>query len=252
MPERQRLLAAGIPVVHAPEHAELARLLAETVERTAAVLASRWGLDLPPTAEVHVLTSWQRFVDDSVPDRDRVWVRLTRPLWRRRAERAFAVAGGWMLPWHGRLAVGVKPPDLLAASATAIGARLFDPVPDRLEKVRHVACHELTHAATAHLRLPPWLNEGVAMRTVDHLAGRPTVRDDTRELVVPDPSALDRRAYRNVGSGDDRALLALYATGYWTVRRLDERDAPVLREILSRRRPRREVRRMAREAFGEV
>ena len=36
-------------------------------------------------------------------------------------------------------------------------------VPNLLEKIQHLTCHELVHACTAHLRLPFWLNEGIAV-----------------------------------------------------------------------------------------
>jgi hypothetical protein len=191
------------------------------------------------------MTSWERFVDDTVPPRHRWWVRATKPLWARRAERTFAVAGGWMLPWRGRLAVGVKPPRVLPPP-TPMGARLFKPVPDALEKVQHLTCHEFTHACTAHLRLPAWLNEGLAVRAVDVFAHYETVRDDTRELVVRELSSLHGRAYRRVRAGDEKSLLELYATGYWITRRIDEQNPRLLRDLLRCRRSARELARMVR------
>lgn len=250
MAERREVVAAGVSVICLPGHEAAARVMAATIADTAELLFRRWQLAAPRDYKVHVLTSWEGFVDDTAPARHRLWVRISKPLWGGRAARAFAVAGGWMLPWPGRPAVGVKPPELLASSGTPMGARLFEPVSDPLEKVRHITCHEFTHACTARLRLPVWLNEGLAMVAVDRLVGRQTVREDTRDLVVADACALDPRAYRRVRAGDEGALLALYATGYWATRRLDESGAPMLRELLARRRPLREVRRMAAHAVG--
>jgi hypothetical protein len=245
-------MTADLQVVHAPEHEAIAQVMTAAVAETDALLSRRWGLTGTRACEIHVLTSWERFVDETVPARYRPWVRISKPLWRGRAARTFAVAGGWMLPWPGRPAVGVKPPELLKSSATPMGVRLFEPVSDPVEKVRHLTCHEFTHACTAHLRLPVWLNEGLAMVAVDHLAGHQTVRGDTRGLVTSDPSSLDRRGYRRVRAGDEKALLRLYATGYWITRQLDASNASALRELLSRRRPRREVRRLAAEAFDSA
>jgi hypothetical protein len=98
------------------------------------------------------------------------------------------------------------------------------------EWVAHNTCHELTHASTDHLRLPFWLHEGLAMRTVDRYAGRPTVRDDTVERYIAGdrqdsairrpqvtPAALVRRALR----------------GYWTTRYLDDALPALLRQLLA-------------------
>ncbi len=187
---------------------------------------------------MYVLTDWEGFLAHSTPRRARLLLRMARPLWRGRVERTFDLAGGWTVAWKGRPAVAVKSVDQLAKSRSSIGERLFEPVPDLAEKVLHLACHELTHACTAHLRLPAWLNEGVAMRAVDHLAGSETIRASTRSLAHADPGETDRRAYRRVRPEDHESLLRLYATGYWVTRRLDEHAPELLGELLARR-PRR-------------
>ena len=244
----ERIEAAGIPVVHTAAHRAAAVAMAEAVEKTVAVVA-RWSLRAPPRCAVHVLTDCQEFFAQTAPRRLRPIIRLIRPLWRRRAERAFALAGGWMMPWRGGPAVGVKPPETLPPPGSGLGGRLFVPVPDPVEKVRHLTCHELTHACTAHLRLPPWLNEGLAMRAVDHMAGEATVLAETRDQVRFDRSVLDSRSYRRLGAGDHDALVRLYATGYWVTRALDEERPEVLVELLRRRRRPREVARTAQAAL---
>jgi hypothetical protein len=123
-------------------------------------------------------------------------------------------------------------------------------VPDLLEKVRHLTSHEFTHACTAHLKLPPWLNEGLAMRAVDHMVGYPTVLEATRALAHRDLAALDSRSYRRVGPGDQDALIRLYATGYWATRQLEEERPGVLDELLQRRHSVREVTRRVEAALG--
>lgn len=90
----------------------------------------------------------------------------------------------------------------------------------------------VAHAFTAHLRLAPWVNEGVAMRAVDHMAGAPTVLDETAELVVRDVRLLGSRAFRRATRRDPSRLLEVYARGYWAVRRLEEHDAEALLDIL--------------------
>lgn len=244
-----RVDAAGVTVVFPPGHAATGAALVDAVRATVTMLGERWGLPVPHGCEVHVLTDAEAFVQATAPPRWRWLLGITRRLWRPRAERVFALAGGWMQPWRGRPAVGVKPPELLARAQTRLGERLFLPVPDPLEKVRHIAVHELTHAFTAHLRLPPWLNEGLAMRAVDHVVGRLTVREDSRELARLDRATLGSRAYRRARSRDHDALIGLYATGYWITLRLEDQAPAVLADLLSRRHAHSEVARITTVAL---
>jgi hypothetical protein len=229
-----RIEAAGVPIFFPEEHADTAAAMAEAVERTASIVEQRWKLAVPANCEAHVMTGCMEFIDRTTPSHLRFWVKLTQPLWRGRAERAFALAGGWSIPWRRRPVIGVKPPALLAQAEIRLGDRLFVAVPDLLEKVRHLTCHEFTHACTAHLRLPPWLNEGLAMLAVDHMTGTVTVREGTRDLAGMDgiPSS---KAYREVRRRDHDALIRLYAAGYWNTRRLETERPEVLVALLARR-----------------
>jgi hypothetical protein len=250
MAEKARLEAAGIPVYFPERYRLFAEGIVVAVEETTRFLQDHWRLRPPADCQVHVLTDVFGFIAETVPRRLRILVALTKPLWRKRAERTFRIAGGWMLPWPGRMAVGVKPPELLASAKTSLGERLFEPVPDPTEKAMHLTCHELTHAYSAHLRLPPWINEGLAMRAVDHVAGYPTVREETSVQVLWDTSALDPKAYRQVKPADHEALLSLYATGYWMTRRLEEQAPDTFRELLEHRRSPGDVNRLVSEALA--
>jgi hypothetical protein len=44
-----------------------------------------------------------------------------------------------------------------------VGEFIFVEEKDTQTNVRHVTCHELTHACSAYLGLPAWLNEGLAV-----------------------------------------------------------------------------------------
>jgi hypothetical protein len=133
---------------------------------------------------------------------------------------------------------------LVVRSTSRLGERLFVAVSDPLEKVQHLTCHELTHACTAHLRLPPWLNEGLAMRTVDHMVGYSTILETTRAMVQFDQSVLSSRAYRRIKPNDYDSLIRLYATGYWVTCQLEESHPTTLGELLKRKRSIREVTRI--------
>jgi hypothetical protein len=60
---------------------------------------------------------------------------------------------------------------------TRIGERIFVKTDD-VTKVQQIACHELVHAFTSHLRLPVWLHEGLAMVTVDRLLQNQSIQGE--------------------------------------------------------------------------
>jgi hypothetical protein len=243
--------AAGFPIEYPADQEPTAQAMAAAVEQTVQVLRGRWGLPDPKGCRLYVLGHWREFLDRTVPFWLRPMIFLTKPIWRSRIDRTYALAGGWMLPWPGRPSIGVKPPELLESADRRLGECLYVPVPDLLEKVMHIAGHELTHAFTAFLRLPPWLNEGLAMRAVDHLAGGDTILEETRRCVRPEPASLGSRAYRRLAEGDHDALIELYATGYWLTRQLDDGDGSRMKALLERRRPHRWIHRRFQDVSRE-
>jgi hypothetical protein len=246
------ITTAGLSVCHEPEDVEAAETVAKAVEDTVDLLHTRWSLSTPIGCRIFVMTGWETFIRESAPMLFRPILVLSKPFWRTRVERIWDVAGGWMLPWGKRSAVGVKPPRLLERSDTRLGERLFVKIAQKTEKVRHLTCHELTHAFTHHLRLPPWLNEGVAMRAVDHLAGEATVLPETRSYVSGRSDILHPRAYRRLLKDGDEAVLRLYATGYWVTRYLDEGAGSALADVLRSRRSRRAHTRLARTTIRRL
>jgi len=152
-------------------------------------------------------------------------------------EALWRSAGGWAQRLGRRHTVCVKPPRAYEDTDREPGRALFPDAPLE-EKVRHVTCHELTHAFTDFLRLPPWLNEGVAMVAVDRLVGVPTVRPESLELLRIDGSkeATEwKGSVREFARGGTEALIEIYARGYWVTRYLDEERPDVLRYLLARR-----------------
>ena len=143
--------------------------------------------------------------------------------------------------------MGVKPPRLNEVADRTLGRQIFVEEKNADERVRQVAIHELTHAFCEHLRLPHWLKEGVAMVAVDRVVGEETVLRESLDRLARggDRARPERRMSVRL---DPEALLDLYVRGYWTTRFLDEEQPGLLRELLSRRRPAREIDAM----FGAV
>jgi len=138
------------------------------------------------------------------------------------------------------VAIAVKPPRLLAPDELAIelhqqfGGRMFVEEHDTRVKVQQVSCHELAHACSAHLRLPTWLNEGIAILTVDRYMGRPTIRPETLAILrdfVPKTAPLSYRALSNQGA---EAIVYHSLRGYWLVRYMEAQYPGLLRLLFSR------------------
>jgi GNAT superfamily N-acetyltransferase len=114
----------------------------------------------------------------------------------------------------------------------------FDHEDDPEAKAQQIAVHELTHAWTAHLMLPAWLNEGLAMVTTERFAAKPMVRQDSLALLEQHgerEGSLSKQAARPGGMDE---VIALYARGYWRTRYLEEMQPGLLRDVLAQPQPR--------------
>ena len=113
-------------------------------------------------------------------------------------------------------------------------------------KAQQITCHELMHAATAHLKLPSWLNEGLAMLTVDHFVGLPTVKTETAATLAHAPDTPRSRRYPQ----DPDALVYLYVRGYWLTRYFEETRPGMLKGLLIQRYPRVELEKRIATAYN--
>jgi hypothetical protein len=233
-----------------PAESAAADIVEEACRRSLDVIGETWGLEAPQDCRVYVMTSWTRFVFDSSPWQMRPILAVTSPLWLFRVRRLWPHAGGWTQRYGRRQAVGVKPPRLLQASDRSIGERIFVREDDVTEKIRHVTCHELTHAFTAHLRLPSWLNEGLAMVTVERFCGRATVREDTLDALDRQPAPRRPAQFVRLNPADEAAVVRHYVRGYWIARLLAEINLQAMRELLRARRSQKELERRIAAILG--
>jgi hypothetical protein len=215
---------------------DAARLIGAACEKSIQVIRECWGLDTPADCRVYVMTSWVRFLFHAPPWPWRVLVAAMLPLWYVRARKLWALAGGWHQQFGGRRAAGVKPPRLLKAANTGIGERVFIEENDLDERVRRNTCHELTHAFTSHLGLPMWLNEGLAMVTVDAFAAMSTVKSETIQALDQPPQNTNPGRYRQLrGEMVEDLVFYHYVRGYWLTRYLEDTQPDLLRDLLRQR-----------------
>ena len=219
-----------------PAERESADLIGEACKRSVQLIHECWGLYAPDDCRVYVMTSWSQFLFRSAPWPWRILLGVTLPLWYSRVKKTWSYAGGWTQRYGSRVAVGVKPPQALQLAYRGIGDRIFVRGEDTSAKIQHIACHELVHAFSSHLRLPLWLNEGLAMLTVDKYVGKPTVRDVTIETLSNASGEISRGTYRDVPRMDEDTIVYHTVRGYWITRYFEDVRPGLLKTLLSQRR----------------
>ncbi len=213
-------------------HQETADLISETCTEALALIQGKWGWDVPPNCQIYVMTSWAGFFFHSAPWAWKVLLALFIPLWAPRARRSWPISAAWTQRYGKHLAIGVKPPNLLEKPDPSLSRPIFVEETDNKTILRHVTCHELVHACSSHLRLPVWLNEGIAAVTVDQFIGKPTILDETLNLVeiilpkAPPPS------YREFVQTRGEIFGYHTVRGYWIVKMLEEEHPGFLRAML--------------------
>ena len=237
----QKVSISGLTLFFSAEEREAAELIGQACERSTRLLQEHWGLDAPTDCRIYVMTSWLEFAFESAPWPWKIALVLTWPFWALRARKIWALAGGWAQRYGRRRAIGVKPPRLLQTADNRIGDRIFVKEEDAGRKVQSIACHELTHAFTAHLQLPAWLQEGLAMVMVDMVFERPTVQPETLAVLKRSPDRHASGGRQKLRVEDEAALVYLYAHSYWLTRYIEETRPGLLKDSLSRRCPRDEL-----------
>jgi hypothetical protein len=224
---------ANIVLVYDPAEEDTADLIGATCENAIQLAGELWGLGPPEDCRIYVMTSWWGFVFQSAPWSWRILLGATVPLWCFRARRTWPYSAAWTQRYGRRVAIGVKPPRLLAQSDRSIGVRMFVQEDDMRVNVRHVTCHELAHACSAHLRLPTWLNEGIATVTTDRLLERPTIRHETLAFMRDFTRKTAPPTYRALSRMGGEAIAYHGMRGYWLVRYLEETHPGFLKRMFS-------------------
>ncbi len=180
------------------------------------------------------MTGWLGFIFRSAPWPWKILLSAGFPLWSFRARRIWPYSAAWTQRYGSRVAIGVKPPRLIETSQRSAGAALFEREIDSQEKIQHVTCHELVHACSAYLALPAWLNEGIAMQTVDQYLGKQTIRPDTLVMVKECLPKAAPPTYRSLSRMSLDAIAYHAARAYWIVRFLEETRPGLIKQLFTR------------------
>lgn len=240
----------GLTLFFDAEERDAAELIQQACAKSVPLIHKNWGLKSPQDCRVYVMTSWLRFAFHSAPWPQKILLAVFMPLWAFRARKIWPYVGGWERSYGHRQTVGVKPPYLIQLGDSRLGDRIFVKE-DVYEKVQSVTCHELVHAFTAHLKLPMWLKEGLAMVTVDRYFEKPTVQNETLEIFEDWSHKTDpgRDEARRVGNQD--ALVYQYVRGYWLTRYIEDTRPGLLRELISQFEDHKELESKIARSYGK-
>lgn len=225
----------GLLVFFESGERETAELISESVAKALHIIRESWGLEQPKNCRIHVMTSWSGFFFQAAPWFWKFLLVNAYPFWSFRARRMWPYCGAWTQRFGRRVAIGIKPPRLLETSDRSVGKLMFMEEKDTKIKLRHLTCHELTHACSAHLNLPAWLNEGLAAVTVDRFLGKQTIQPDTLELVREYQPKAKPLNYVELSHLSGRSLAYHAVRGYWIVQYLEEVSPCILMQLLSSR-----------------
>lgn len=95
-----------------------------------------------------------------------------------------------------------------------------------------------------------WLNEGLAMVTVDRYAGQPTVRSETLTALAQAARSTEPGRYRKLHSGDADVLVYHTVRGYWLTRYIRDVEPALLTTCLSRRLSHQALEAQVAESLG--
>ena len=222
-----------IPITGNPAEQATADLIDGACTEALRLICESWGLSAPADCRIYVMISWAGFIFQSAPWSWRILLAITSPFWALRARRTWSISAAWTLRYGRRVAMGVKPPRLIAPGDRQSGVRMFVAEPDMSINVQRVTCHELTHACSAQLRLPAWLNEGIATVTVDRFACKQTILIETLDLIRDHQLKAPPPTYRALArmSGEDFVYHAV--RGYWLIGLIEDRCPGFLKRKFS-------------------
>ncbi|HSD85161.1 MAG TPA: hypothetical protein VLG46_14945 [Anaerolineae bacterium] len=213
----------SIPIISKSADRATADLIDSACAEALQLIQSSWGLAAPQDCRIYVMTSWPSFVFQSAPWPWRVLLAVTAPFWSFRARRTWPYSAAWTQRYGKRVAIGIKPPRLLAQSDKSFGVRMFVEEKDMQINTRRLVCHELTHACAAHLRLPAWLNEGIATVTVDRFARKRTIVVETLNLIRDYQPKTPPPTYRALSQIRGEAFIYHAVRGYWLTAYVEEK-----------------------------
>jgi hypothetical protein len=179
------------------------------------------------------MNSWMSFMFQSAPVGWRILLAFNLPFWAQRSRRLWEFSAAWTMYYGQRAVIGIKALYLLDDTPQRDGIHLYENEPDPEHKMCHLTCHELTHACAAHLKLPNWLDEGLAELTVDDCMANCTVRTETLDLLRGYSPKTRPPTNPELAMMDGEAMAYHSVRSYWLLKYLQELHPGFLKYNLS-------------------
>jgi len=192
------------------------------------------GLPMPEKCSVYLATSYINFIFFIIPFPLVFIMAFILPLYYFRGRRVWQWAAGLCYSSEKKIIIGVKPLWLLEKSDKSLGEKIYVKIPELQNYLEHIICHEMAHAFCSFLKLPSWINEGMAMMTAEQYYGVATVKKETLQSLDPSAKESYFKKYPDL-SGVKKKYFYRYVLGYWFVKYLLEKHPEFLREMLEKK-----------------
>jgi hypothetical protein len=234
---KTKYIANNITLYFHPEDHETANIVESACLRSISIIKETWHLSLSKRCCIYIMTSWIRFIFQFAPWYVRIYYVFYYFSWAEHFRKIWPDIGGWTLNYATRTVIGIKSPRLrdIKDINFNIGKIIFTPESDINKHIQHIVCHEMTHAFCASLKLPMWLNEGIAMITVDKFFEKMTVAKKPLEVMSMFSQKNRIAGYKNLIYMKPEEVAYNYLHGYWITRYLMETQPELLMEILSKK-----------------
>lgn len=240
----------GLTLYFDQEEQDGAEIIEKACQESVLTITETWGLKTPQDCRVFVMNSWPRCVFLGAPLVYQIILAITIPIWYSEFKQRWIFAGGWAQRFGERQVVGIKTPRLIEQTPDSMGNAIFLEIDNLEEKVSSITCHELTHAFTSHLSLPVWLNEGLAMVTVDRCLNRSTVKQETLDILTTKPEDTQPLEKIDLKSQSREQITGIYIRGYWRTRFLLDSQPELIKSFLLTRLSNQEIESKLAEAYG--
>lgn len=218
-----------------PREKESAEIIEAACRQSLPIIRETWGLPEPKQCRVYIVNSWFYYMFHSAPWYARIPSVLSFPFWYLQTRRVCKLYGGLTQPRKGNPAIGIKPLKSIANTDTSVGNLIYLKAPTMKDKLEHILCHEMTHAFSSHLDLPLWLNEGIAMVSVDIYFGKQTVRADTLNYLKNPKLKRYHAGYDDLPQMKKTSIVYHYTRGYWITRFLMNKHPDALKNALKKK-----------------
>lgn len=214
----------GIQIYYKESQEETANIISANIEPVIKIMSTSWGIKPLSDCRIYIMDDLNKFLLNSSPLHLKPFVLLNMLLAKKRLNYLWQHVGGWGKRYGYRYVIGIKAKELLEASKSNIGEKIFIKEANINDKLRHILCHEIVHSCTSAYQMPSWLHEGLAMVAVDKFLGKQTVKPETMER-LKEIKSLDK----------PESMEDIYVAGYWIVKHLDDHKPEIIQRILKNR-----------------